>query len=142
MIKAILSEEEFLKVLSVGDKFWFINSIMGSGPICIEGPCIIDEIKREKSGDKILIRVFFKQKICIGTLQEEVVETDRAVSDLTNRWHGVFLSKEDARKYFLVRKHAYKTDPKLIRELRKERKFLREMPKPGEEDQYEMEYEA
>ncbi len=46
------------------------------------------------------------------------------ISDSVNKWHGVFLNKEEAEKYLEERKIAYKTDPDLIEEVIEARSFI------------------
>lgn len=110
MNKVILSVEEFMRTLKPGDKFWHMTS-MYDAPVGIEGPITIHRFERDKEGSPIVI---YKDKFLIPN---QVVDREYWVSDLTNRWRGVFLNEEDARAYFEERKQAYATDPELIAEV-------------------------
>jgi len=109
MVKVILSAEEFLQILKPGDKFWHMTSAFDA-PTTIEGPCTIQRIVVEKNGS----RVYYSYKSSKG-----LKESRKFASDFTNQWHGVFLNQQDAEAYFKERKHAYATDPKLIKQVAK-----------------------
>jgi len=114
MGKVILSVEEFIQVLKPGDKFWHMTSMYGA-PTGIEGPITIERFERDEKGEP---KVIYKHK---AYFSDEIVEAYHFVSDLTNRWHGVFLTKKDAQAYFEERRRAYATDPELIAEVRESR---------------------
>jgi hypothetical protein len=118
MGKVILSVEEFMQTFKPGDKFWHMTSWFGE-PTSIKGPIIIERFEEYEEGHP---KVIYKRKSCFS---DEIVETYDFVADLTNRWHGVFLTKEDAQAYFEERKHAYATDPKLIAEVQREKELTK-----------------
>jgi len=105
-MKVILSVEEFLATLKVGDQFWHMTS-SGVTPRGIDGPLTIEGFE----ADKIGVRVYVN-----GGRRDY-----HYASDLTNLYHGVFLSEEDGETYFAERKLAYKTNPALIAEVTEER---------------------
>ncbi len=114
MGKVILSVDEFMRTLKPGDKFWHMGSVYGE-------PSDINEItiERLETDEEGRPMVFYMMNSCWG--ERKPYETHTFVSDLTSRWHGVFLSERDAQAYFEERKHAYATDPELIAEVQLER---------------------
>ena len=116
MGKVILSVEEFMQTFKPGDKFWHMTSWYGQ-PTSIEGPITIERFEKDEEwGPKVI----YKRKAYVSG---EMVEDYRFVSSLVNRWHGVFLTEEDAQVYFKERKHAYATDPELIAEVQLEKEL-------------------
>jgi hypothetical protein len=112
-MRVICSVEEFLSTLNVGDQFWFLAYQMGIGPTGVVGPCTINGFEEVQGlGTKVLFH------------QEENRPREYNVQDLTNPYHGVFLTKEDATEYFNKRKKAYQTNPVLISGLERERDEL------------------
>lgn len=99
MMNVITSKEQFLSELKVGGKFWHLLSWCGK-PTAIEGPVELVEVRGSTA-------VWREPG---GRLGEDFIE------NLTNEWHGVFLSEEDAKSFLEARKLAYERDPKLIAE--------------------------
>lgn len=104
MANVILSAAEFLKVLSVGDTFWYMTEC-NFVPEGIFGPCVIDKIKKEKCGYNGVIFIHYHT----GTIERiDVPEY------LTDSSRGVFLSEDDANKYLAARKKAFEKSSRLI----------------------------
>jgi hypothetical protein len=103
----IHSVEEFLETFKVGDQFWFMTFFSGVGPIRIEGPLTIVSFDEADAGHRVY---------CDGG-SDSLPGQRHYVSDITNTYHGVFISETDARSHLEERKQAYQTDPKLIAEL-------------------------
>lgn len=109
MANAILSVDEFLQKLNVGDKFWYMGSYLEK-PSGTYGPYTVLSIFLDEQGKW---RVRYRNE---ETGRENSATSPDYADDLTNRWHGVFLSEKDANAYFEERVRAYETDPKLIAE--------------------------
>ncbi len=107
MANVILNAAKFLKVLSVGDTFWYMSSD-DIKPLAIVGPCVVDKIGAvEVDGGN-------EEPLVLVTYHRGKKVESNSVSYLTDRWRGVFLSKNDATKYLASRKKAFATDKKLI----------------------------
>jgi len=101
---AIFSTEKFLRKLKVGGRFWHIECTFGV-PSRIIGPCKILKIYEAKVGTKV----------SYSDINEKTYES--YVDDLTNSFHGVFMTKKTALKHYLKKKKAYRTDSILIKEV-------------------------
>jgi hypothetical protein len=105
MAKVILNTAEFLKVLSVGDVFWYMICDYCFVPNGIVGPCIVEKTKKDKKG---MTMISFR----VGKNGKKV---ERCLENITDCWHGVFLSRKDALKHLKVGKYAFANDPELIK---------------------------
>lgn len=105
-----MDEKEFTETFVVGDEIWCIFPLHFGIPNEIR-KCRIIEIHAEH--DYVGYRYFSDGNEYAGGAH---------ISSLTNRWHGVFKTEEDAKKCFDERKRAYETDPKLLAEVADARK--------------------
>lgn len=96
MARVVRSVESFCKELNVGDVFWYVTSWFGR-PYEIVGPCTITGFLMDK---RFGFPVVEYTRLDAGG---EIIE-ERSIGDLTNQYHGVFLSAADAYEYFEVRK--------------------------------------
>ncbi len=110
----ILNEGEFLAKLKPGDVFWYLVSYCCK-PTHIAGPFVVKSIKSfsHNSSDG--------KKVVVFTTPDGKTDEDQ-IDNLTNEWHGVFLTKEEGEAYLKERQHAYETDPVLIAEYERIRK--------------------
>ena len=116
--KVISTESEFLATFKVGDTFLHMESLL------CKPTWVVQATIREFREDGWVVIEDEKGKSCFKTRHH--------VNDLTNRFHGVFTSKEDAEAYLAERKIAYETDPELIAEAAKAEKSFED-----EEEEYE-----
>jgi len=106
MAYVIKSVEEFLVHLGIGDQFWHMTSLYNK-PSAVEGPCVIT---RFEEGNNVF-------GPCVFYADTDGSETFSFISDLTNEWHGAFLTKEAALEHFGERSWAYAIDPQLRRKV-------------------------
>ena len=116
MTKVILSEEEFLATFNVGDRFWHMTTMVGLGPMGIEGPVVIEAFDQYDFEGVDLARIQH-------TVNIDGVDCPQwtCVSEFANDFNGVFLSMAEGEEYFQARRHAYETDPDLILRLKRQR---------------------
>ncbi len=96
MAHVIRSVEGFRKELKVGDVFWHMTSSFGA-PYEIVGSCRITAFWMDKRFGFSMVHY---TRLDAGA---EVIE-EMSIEDLTNKYHGVFLSAADAYEYFEARK--------------------------------------
>lgn len=108
-VRIISSVDAFIKHLSVGDEFWIMDSYLDK-PLGIQGPLTLLLLEQDET-DAWRFR-------CRNEETEHTTSERHSdyVSDAVNRYHGVFLSEEDAQSYYEERAEAYETDPVLIAE--------------------------
>lgn|SRR3989344_7268443 len=113
MANVILSIDEFMEKLSPGDTFWHMTSYHCAPDRIVEAR--IEKFGTDECGTWI-------QCVEDSSLKPgEKTSEKRHVVDLTNEFHGVFLTEKDAQEYFEERKVAYATDPDLISKVAKKK---------------------
>ncbi|TSC80060.1 MAG: hypothetical protein G01um101429_264 [Parcubacteria group bacterium Gr01-1014_29] len=119
MAYVIDSVEEFLTHLKVGDTFWWMMSL-DCKPIGVDEPHTIKRMEDSPFFGIKDVKIFYDSPSFLnpGTM----VEDHFYVSDITNQWHGVFLTEESALEYFGERAWAYAIDPMLRAEVEEAKK--------------------
>lgn len=107
----IFDQSTALAALKPGTKFWTMFNYVGRGVVEIVGPLTVEHIEL-LSGPRIL------------TINSTGFPAEYYLQDLTNRYHGIFLSESEAMRHFTALSEAYRTDPELIAELEQERNAL------------------
>lgn len=123
MENGIFSVKAFLDALGIGDRFWTLVHYAGQGPICVEGPLVVTGFVGEENEESKVV-------VCSQTSTGTTIE-ERHISDLTNQWHGVFLSQKLAINYLNGRIMEYMIDPTLIAELERDREFNQRLSDDG-----------
>lgn len=108
-VDAIHSLEEFLRVLGEGGRFWFMVSQFDE-PIGTRGPLMIKAFHRGEDGATMV-----KVETALGASEEY------RIGYITDDFHGVLLTEEDAESYFLKRSHMFWMDPVLALTSREKR---------------------